>query len=81
MKSLRYTEELNKLAECGKQMRANRAEVKVLRSAINAHEQTPKKVYLGTALINLNLCVSCSKTLADKSCEQASESISQYEKI
>lgn len=76
MSKLRQSHDLSDIEICGKKMRKYQAHVKLLRSSNNLLEQTTSKVQLGSALISLNLCVSCSRTLADQNCEQAKTSLS-----
>ena len=75
MSKLRSSDDLNDIGRCGEMMRKHQAHVKQLRASNNLHGQTSNKVHLGAALITLNLCVSCSKTLADQNCKQAEESL------
>ena len=77
MNSLRLSNDIALNQECGQKMREHQHSATILRS--KAESLSDKYIYLGSAVIELNTCVSCSRT-AMESCDRADEYIYEQNK-
>jgi len=78
MESLRHTNDTSLLRQCGQKMRMHQSSAGALRD--KSEQLSPKYIRLGAAVIEISMCVSCSRT-AMEACDRAATYITEQNEI
>ena len=75
MEALRTTKDPSKKKTCDNLMRQRQASTQTLRNQVKELRPSSSQLALDLATIDLNLCVSCSQSLAKPSCDKVRSSL------